>query len=504
MHLQEARTRLELHPKQQFAFESKGTERGYGGAAGGGKSFLLRAVAIWACSQVPGIQVYLFRKHYDELIRNHVDGPGGFREALRPWTLAGKCEVLNDRVRFWNDSQIHLCHCSQQKDLEKYLGPEMPVLLIDQAEQFPERWLRYLRHRVRMPLAMKERIDEELRDRFPLIIYSFNPGGLSSGYFRKQFVKAAKPYEIWKTPQKEGGFLRQFIPAYLQDNPSLDEEEYTGALMGLNDEQLTKALLEGNFDALVGNYFTQYDETKHVIPDIDLNSIKHWFKYHTFDWGSSDPFAFYSIAVSDGEKFKSVEGKDMWVPRGSLVFYHEWYGCHPTKASQGLELRNEEIAKGIKKRIQEQTSGLILTDNLPFQDRGYSKNKTKYTIADEFLEHGVRLTLGNTSRIYGWKQVRDRLIGKDGFPFIYFCESCTYARDYLPAIPRDDTRPEDAVDSGETTHSPDAIRLACAAKPLIIDAPPLPKPMQKGTIVPSPVQILKRLKQESDSGFGRR
>ncbi len=50
---------LNLHAKQGEAFLSRATEILYGGAAGGGKSHLMRVAAIAWCAAVPGLQVYL-------------------------------------------------------------------------------------------------------------------------------------------------------------------------------------------------------------------------------------------------------------------------------------------------------------------------------------------------------------------------------------------------------------------------------------------------------------
>jgi hypothetical protein len=468
-----------------LAFESLGTEIGYGGAAGGGKSFLLRAILIYASSQIPNLRSYLFRKHFEELQQNHVDSTGGFREVLSDWIQAGLVRILQDRIEFWNGSIIYLCHCSHFSHLDKYLGPEMDILAIDQAEQFPERWIRFLRARVRMSESKKATIPEEMRAQYPRAIYTFNPGGISHSFFRKNFVKAAPFTEVWKTPPSEGGFLRQFIPALLKDNPSLNEEDYTNALMGLNDEQLIKALLHGDFDALIGNMFTQYHEGEngHLLPGFD--PPEHWFKFRTFDWGSSDPFAVYWWTIADGNKFFARDRRSLWVPSGSLIGYREWYGCQPNNPSKGLgdSMSNVDIAKGILARTTEETSNITLTDSLPFQERGLSENSKKYKIADTYADHGVPLIKANTGRVYGCNQLRDRLIGINGVPLFYITEDCPYMRDYLPAVMRDETNPEAYVEHGEATHSVDNARYAATAKPITItQKPSLSDPAPKGQI----------------------
>src|SRR5258707_37801 len=96
---------LRMNRKQRQAFNSRATQPLYGGAAGGGKRFLMRIAAIAWCAAIPGLQVYLFRRIREDLVKNHVEGPKGFRALLAEWSMLGRCNIVADEVRFWNGSK---------------------------------------------------------------------------------------------------------------------------------------------------------------------------------------------------------------------------------------------------------------------------------------------------------------------------------------------------------------------------------------------------------------
>ena len=213
----EAGRRLSLHlplwKKQNWAYESPATELLFGGAAGPGKSHLLRVAMIDWCFEIAGLQCYLFRRLYDDLIKNHMEGEGGFVELLAPAVNEGVVTITSKRIAWFNGARIYLNHLQHEKNLQKYQGHEFHVLAIDELTHFTERQYRYLRGRVRMTKEFAARLPEKYKSKFPRIVCGSNPGGEGHVWVKRTFVNLG-PFEIYEQPESEGGLLRQFIPAF--------------------------------------------------------------------------------------------------------------------------------------------------------------------------------------------------------------------------------------------------------------------------------------------------
>jgi hypothetical protein len=444
--------RLELHPRQMRAFRSPAREILFGGASGGGKSHFLRVALISWCIGVPDLQCVLIRKRWDDILLNHLEGPTGFRALLAPFLAGKKVEITQQRIRFGNGSMIAFQHCMDERQFTSAQGVERHVLAIDEATQISERLIRFFRSWARASEDFKRKVPEQFKGFFPRVLYTANPVGPSVGFFRREFVKARPPEAI----ETVHGFPRQFIPSRVEHNPDIDAAELRGRLAGIGDPALAEALVTGSWDTMVGEFFPEWSEDRHVIPD--LQPPAYLLHFRTFDWGTAEPACCHWWAVSDGEPIADLSGRKHWFPRGSLICYREWYVADPERPALGLRLRNEDLAYGILERSPMSHERRIptLTDSLPFQDRG------GLTIAETFANCGVLLTLADTSRVPGFAQMRSRLIGvkvdssdRERTPLIFFGESCRAARDYIPALPRhpSENKREDAAEHGEATHA---------------------------------------------------
>lgn len=444
--------RLKLHSKQSVAFQSVATEILYGGAAGGGKSHLMRVCAIAWAVDIPGIQIYLFRRTHPDLWKNHMEGGSSFPAMLAEWIASGlvKLNLSDGQVIFWNGSKIHLCHCQHEKDVIKYQGAEIHALLIDELTHFSEKIYRFLRGRCRLGGF---KVPEKWAGQFPRIIAGANPGGIGHHWVKASWIDGAVPMALRRMSKTEGGMLRQYIPARLQDNPTMDED-YADRLAGLGNEALVRAMLEGDWEIIAGAFFTEFSRQRHVVKPFSIPV--HWTRYRAFDWGSAKPFACYWIAVSDGTMPQ--------FPRGALIVYREYYGMKEGEPNVGLKMTADKVAAEIKRKDIKETTGdggWGVADPAIFTADGGP------SIAEAMRKSGVRWRHADNKRKPGWEQVRIRLNGDDdGRPLIYIFETCVHLIRTLPALQHDEHDPED-LDSNMEDHGPDALRYGCMARPII-------------------------------------
>ncbi len=475
--------------KQTRALRSLANEILYGGAAGGGKSFFMRVLACLLCGLIPGLQVYLFRRVHGDLVKNHMEGPKSFPVLLAPFIATGWCKIVEEEIRWWNGSKIYLCHCQHEKDVLKYQGPEIHVLLIDEGTHFTDTIYRFLRNRVRAPgLEIPQWAEEffqakfgvSLRAKIPLIVVGSNPGGVGHQWVKAAWIDDAKPFEVRQMPPEEGGMRRAYIPAKLEDNEQLmrDDPGYEDRLLGLGSKELVKAMRHGDWNIVAGAFFDVLRMDKHQLPG--FNPPPHWTRYRSLDWGSAKPFSVGWWAIVDQSGwYKMRNGSERWLPAGAIVRYREWYGVQrdeqgKAKPDVGLRLTAEAVGQGIKLR---ELGDSPIDESLSVADPAIWKEDGGPSIAEKMLKCdpkrkgemvGPRFRAADNTRVIGWQEMHSRMQyegAENEAPMLYVTEDCKDWWRTVPALQHDEHKRED-VDTRMEDHAGDDTRYACMARPV--------------------------------------
>ena len=405
----------------------------YGGARGGGKSWMVRAKAKLLALNYPGIKILIVRRTYPELINNHINTLR--TELLGIATYNDKDKVL----KFRNGSRINFTYCAKDSDLDRMQGTEHDDIFLDEATQLSE-------FQIKAIAACLRGVND-----FPKrIYYTCNPGGQSHAYIKRLFVD--RKYQDGEDPHDY-----VFIQALPTDNKALMEAQpdYIKQLEAL-PPKLREAWLYGSWDIFEGQFFEDfidnpdgYDERKHthVIPA--FRPPKHWKRFRSFDFGYSKPFSCGWWAM-DGE--------------GVLYRIAELYGC-TDQPNEGVKWTPDKIFAEIK-RVEEEHPYLTGCKVMGIADPACWEASHGVSIMDTAAKHGVFFDPGDHKRIPGWMQVHYRLaFDENGYPMMYIFDTCKAFIRTMPLLNYSDTKPEDLDTDGED-HVADEVRYMCMANPL--------------------------------------
>lgn len=281
-----------------------------------------------------------------------------------------------------------------------------------------------------------------------------NPGGAGHQWIKHRYIDPAPlGMRVLSRPLPDGSAHRYiYIPSRVQDNQALLARDpgYISRLHLVGSEALVKAWLTGDWNVVAGAFFDCWDGGKHVIRPFAVPS--HWVRLMSFDWGSARPFSAQWWAVSDGNALP--DGR--LYPAGAMILYRQWYGAKGP--NEGLRMQTAEIAQGIRRREEGENIDFRVADPACWKVDGGPSH------AEIMSRHGVVFRPADNSRIAGWTQARDRLIGLDGAPMLYAFATATDFIRTVPALQHDNIRPED-VDSDAEDHDGDAMRYAVMARP---------------------------------------
>lgn len=467
---------IHLHPKQFKALtvrpeilgDNEVVEVLYGGAVGGGKSFCARAAAIMYSHVIPGLQTYLFRRELPDLRKNHFSGSGNFLELLQPWIRTGYVKIKESPewiIQFFNGpnnsvgSAIHLCHCQHEKDVYGFQGAEIHLLIPEEAGQFTPFQINYLRSRLRLGGF---KLPEEYKNMFPRVLYPTNPGGASHQLFKTEFVNAAEPLQF----HHKDGYARVFIPAVLEDNLTLMENDpgYADRVLSSLPPAMAKAYRYGDWDVIVGASFEKLSRQTHMIRP--FSPPKHWTKFMGMDWGTAKPYSVGWYCVVEGETLLKAQDDypDVYLPDGAVIRYRELYGWNG-RPDEGCREESFEVADKILEMEKEADEHLI---DYRIADSAMWANIDGPSVSERIHTHTknkINLRKADKDRAMNYQEVRARIAGYDERPMFYVTANCHHFWRTVPSLMLDDTNPEKGPDSKQEDHVYDEVAYSLMSRP---------------------------------------
>jgi phage terminase large subunit len=271
---------ITLQPKQREALRvSEETEVTlYGGAKGGGKSYLIRAREVKRRLQYPNSKGLIIRKTYPELLANHI------RPFFREYPTVKDWYTKAEKTIYWpNGSTTEFSYLRTTDDVYTYQGREYEDISIDEITQHEEEVFKTLTSSLRTTSP----------DIKPSILLTGNPGGIGHQWVQRIFID--RKFNPEEKPQKFA-----FVAAKVYDNKALVDNDpaYLERLQAL-PEHLRRMYLEGDWHVYSGLAFSELSERVHVVKPFSLPPHTKFFS--GFDWGYDHPYAFVLFAVTQDE-----------------------------------------------------------------------------------------------------------------------------------------------------------------------------------------------------------
>lgn len=394
---------------------------GVGGARGPGKSHaVLSQVALDDCQRVDGLKCLFLRQtglsaqeSFDDLINK---------------TVRGRTEYYKTKtsLRFPNGSRVILGGFESDSDIDKYIGIEYDVIIVEELTQLTQEKYDKLRGSLRTSKPNWR----------PRMYTSFNPGGVGHVWVRERYVLP------WRAGKQAA---TRFIPSTYRSNPALNTgyTEYLESLGG----NLGKAWREGEWDSFAGQYFDEWVYDKHVVAPFKIPLT--WKRFRSIDPSGRNGITSCHWYALDGD--------------GQVWVYREYYYGVGVPLPDGSKVTvgrdYDEHAKEIKK-LSEDKDGVseeyawTTIDTAAFAKAGFSE-----TAAEIYERHGViGLIASAKERVVGWNAVHYYLrFTLSTPPKLRIFSTCANMIRTIPLLQHDERVPED-VDSRGEDHAADELR----------------------------------------------
>lgn len=367
-----------------------------------------------------------------------------YNEQQKTWTMA-------------NGARLKFAYLERDSDAEEYQGHSYTRVYVEELTNFPspgpiDKLRATLRSGAGVPTGMR---------------LTGNPGGAGHNWVKKRYIDPDPAGYRILTEETEievdgvkriVALSRVFIPSKIGDNQLLmrNDPTYILRLKQSGSAALVEAWLKGNWDVIDGAFFDEWDESRHVIDtNVGLPLLKpSWLRFRAFDWGSAKPFSCGWYCVIE----ETTPFGDFILPKGALVKYREWYGS--TGPNKGLKMTADLVAQGIVNREAGERIRYGAADpSIYIRDGGPS-------IGETMAIHRCSWRRADNKRKAGAEALRQRLVGVEGNPMIYFLDCCEDTIRTIPTLQHDEDDPED-VDTEAEDHAYDETRYAVMSRPWV-------------------------------------
>jgi len=253
----------------------------YGGAAYGGKSFLLTLLPlIRGWYKYHGFRAIMFRRKFPDMERENI------RLSKEYFPQTGAVYNETKHTWFWPayNSYYDFGHIQHAKNMYDYDSAQYNYAFYDELTHFEEGSYFYIvGSRVRPSSASCN---------IALVRNGSNPGGIGQTFVYNRFVKPCETgFKLIR--DSKTGLHRIFIPAFIQDNPYGEAYDplYANKLELLPEAE-KRAKKYGDWHAFKGSVFTTFRPIKFPgEPDNALHVIKPfqipewWPRILSIDWG---------------------------------------------------------------------------------------------------------------------------------------------------------------------------------------------------------------------------
>ncbi len=391
--------KAKLTNKQWLALEyltdNETTEVLYGGAAGGGKSYLGCAYIIWLCTKYDGIRCLIGRSKLDNLKKTTLNT---FFDICTEWDIQAnthyKYNAQTNVITFFNGSEVILKDLFQypsDKNFDSLGSLELTTAFIDECNQITEKAKQIVSSRIRYKLDHYGLI--------PKLLMTCNPS--------KQWV-----YTNFYKPHKENRLpvYRKFIQSLATDNRHISKH-YKEQLQKL-DEISKQRLLYGNWE---------YDDSEDklinynaILGAFELDSIAGGDKYITADiarFGKDKTVIIYWNGLR-AEQFKVLDVNSVTEAAQEIRTIQQNNGV----SLQNIIVDDDGVGGGVKDILR--CKGFV-NNSKALKNENYINLKTQcyYALSNAFNKSSIYINCTNIAYknniIQELEQVRRKNFDKD-------------------------------------------------------------------------------------------